>query len=155
MPIHSSIPHCLDSYVCVLSCFSHIHLFATLWTMAGQAPLSIGFSMQEYWSGMLALLQGLFPTQGSNLCLTSPALQACSLPLAPPGALILTENLLDAGSVQGAVEGTEPGASRDNAVNQLVLTRTETQELAIVRCHCRELKRRGMKTHCGPGSEAP
>ena len=70
-------------------------------------------------------------------------------------ALILTENLLDAGSVQGAVEGTEPGASRDNAVNQLVLTRTETQELAIVRCHCRELKRRGMKTHCGPGSEAP
>ena len=111
--------------------------------------------MQEYWSGMLALLQGLFPTQGSNLCLTSPALQACSLPLAPPGALILTENLLDAGSVQGAVEGTEPGASRDNAVNQLVLTRTETQELAIVRCHCRELKRRGMKTHCGPGSEAP
>ena len=70
-------------------------------------------------------------------------------------ALILTENLLDAGSVQGAVEGTEPGASRDNAVNQLVLTRTETQELAIVRCHCRELERRGMKAHCGPGSEAP
>ena len=47
-------------------------------------------------------------------------------------ALILTENLLDAGSVQGAVEGTEPGASRDNAVNHLVLT-TETQGLAIVR----------------------
>ena len=41
-------------------------------------------------------------------------------------ALILTENLLDAGSVQGAVEGTEPGASRHNTVNRLVLTGTET-----------------------------
>ena len=42
--------------------------------------------MQEYWSGLTALLQGLFPTQGSNPCLiTSPALQVCSLPLAPPG----------------------------------------------------------------------
>ena len=31
---------------------SHVQLFETLWTVAGQAPLSMGFSRQEYWSGM-------------------------------------------------------------------------------------------------------
>ena len=36
-------------HVCVLS---HIQLFATLWTVAYQAPLSMGFSRQEYWSGL-------------------------------------------------------------------------------------------------------
>ena len=35
---------------CVLSCFSPVWLFATLWTVAHQAPLFIGFSRQEYWS---------------------------------------------------------------------------------------------------------
>ena len=39
-------------YVCVLSCFSHVRLFATLWTVARQAPLSMGFPRQEYWSGL-------------------------------------------------------------------------------------------------------
>ena len=37
---------------CVLSCFSHVQLFATLWTVACQVPLSMGFSRQEYWSGL-------------------------------------------------------------------------------------------------------
>ena len=40
------------TYKCVLSCFSCIRLFATLWTVAHQAPLSMGFSRQEYWSGL-------------------------------------------------------------------------------------------------------
>ena len=34
-------------HVCVLGCFSHVWLFATLWTVARQAPLSMGFSSQE------------------------------------------------------------------------------------------------------------
>ena len=34
----------------MLSCFSQVQLFATLWTVACQAPLSIGFLQQEYWS---------------------------------------------------------------------------------------------------------
>ena len=38
--------------VCMLSHFSHIRLFATLWTVAHQALLSMGFSRQEYWSGL-------------------------------------------------------------------------------------------------------
>ena len=40
-----------------LSRFSRVQLFATLWTVAHQAPLSKGFSKQEYWSGLLALLR--------------------------------------------------------------------------------------------------
>ena len=39
------------------------------WTVAHQAPLSMEFSWQEYWSGNHSLLQGIFPTQGSNLSL--------------------------------------------------------------------------------------
>ena len=45
---------------CVLSCFHRVRLFVTLWTVARQAPLSMGFSRQEYWSGLHALLQGIF-----------------------------------------------------------------------------------------------
>ena len=38
--------------MCLLSSFSHAWLFAILLTMAGQAALSMGFSRQEYWSGL-------------------------------------------------------------------------------------------------------
>ena len=41
------------SCTCVLSCFSHVQLFVTLWTTACQVPLSMGFSRQENWSGLL------------------------------------------------------------------------------------------------------
>ena len=36
----------------MLSCFSCVQLFATVWTIAPQAPLSVGSSRQEYWSGL-------------------------------------------------------------------------------------------------------
>ena len=48
----------------MLSCFSLVGLFVTPETAACQAPLSMGFSRQEYWNGCHALLQGIFPTQG-------------------------------------------------------------------------------------------
>ena len=57
-----------------------------------QAPLSTGFSRQEHCSGSHALLQGIFPTQGSNphlLCLL--CWQVGSLPLAPPGKASWTD----------------------------------------------------------------
>ena len=38
--------------VCALSHFSHVRLFATLWTLAHQATLSMGFCRQQYWSGL-------------------------------------------------------------------------------------------------------
>ena len=39
------------------------------WTVAYHAPPSMGFSRQEYWSGLPFPPLGIFPTQGSNLCL--------------------------------------------------------------------------------------
>ena len=45
---------------------SLVQLLATPWTAAHQAPQSMGFSRQEYWSGCHCLLQGIFPTQESN-----------------------------------------------------------------------------------------
>ena len=39
-------------HACVLSCLSLVWLFTALWTVAHQAPLSMGFSRQEYWSGL-------------------------------------------------------------------------------------------------------
>ena len=52
--------------VSVLSRISRVRLFATLWTIACQAPLPMGFSRQEYWSGLTFPPQGIFPTHGSN-----------------------------------------------------------------------------------------
>ena len=61
---------------------SHVQLFATPWTVAHQAPLSMGFLRQESWSGFHFLLRGICPTQGLNLGLWSLLhWQADSLPL--------------------------------------------------------------------------
>ena len=56
---------------CVLW-LSRVQLFVTPWTAALQAPLSVGFSRQEYWSGLPCPSPGIFPTQGSNphLCVS-------------------------------------------------------------------------------------
>ena len=51
----------------MLTHLSRVWLFATLWTVALQAPLPMGFSRQEYWTGCHFLLQEIFLTQGSNL----------------------------------------------------------------------------------------
>ena len=53
-------------HVCVLSHFSHVQLFAPLWTVVLCAPLSMGFSRQEYWSGLLLPPLGDLPTQRLN-----------------------------------------------------------------------------------------
>ena len=63
-----------------LSLFSHfscIWLFTTLWTVACQAPLSVGFSKQAYWSGLPCPPPGDLPDPGIEL--VSSALQANSL----------------------------------------------------------------------------
>ena len=51
----------------VLSRFSCVRLFVTLWTIAHQAPLFMDFSRQEYWGGLSFPSPGDLPTQGSNL----------------------------------------------------------------------------------------
>ena len=70
----------------VLSCFSHIQLFVTLWAVAYHAPLSMGYFRKEYWSGSLCPLSGDLPDPGFKL--PSFSLLRCqegSLPLEPPG----------------------------------------------------------------------
>ena len=52
--------------------FNHVRLFATQWTLAYQAPLSMGFSRQEYWSGLPYPSSGDLPDPGIEL--GSPAL---------------------------------------------------------------------------------
>ena len=65
----------------MLNRFSCVRLFATLWTVARQAPLSMDTGV-----GCHALLQGIFPTQGSNPPLSRLLhWQTGSLPVAPPG----------------------------------------------------------------------
>ena len=62
---------------------SRVQLFATLWTVAYQAPPSVGFSRQEYWSGLPFPFPGDLPDPGIEP--GYPALQADTLPSEPPG----------------------------------------------------------------------
>ena len=62
---------------------SHVQLFGTPWTVACQAPRSMGFSRQEYWSGLPIPSPGDLPNPGIKP--GSPALQADSLPSEPLG----------------------------------------------------------------------
>ena len=57
----------LSVYEHVLSRFIHIWLFATLWTVTHQTPLSVGFSRQEYWNVLLCPSPGDLRGPGSNL----------------------------------------------------------------------------------------
>ena len=71
---------------CVLSSFSCVWLFATLWTVAHQAPLSMGFFRQEYWNGLQCPPAEDLPNPGTEPA--SPAsnpLKADSLSTDPPG----------------------------------------------------------------------
>ena len=51
-------------HACLLSRFSRVRLFQTLWTVAHQAPLSMGFPRQEYWSGLPLPFPGDLPDPG-------------------------------------------------------------------------------------------
>ena len=62
---------------------SRVRLFATPWTVAHQAPLSMGFSRQEYWSGLPFPSPGDLPDPGIEP--GSPALEADALTSEPPG----------------------------------------------------------------------
>ena len=68
----------------MLSHFSSVRLFATLWTVACQASLSVGFSRQEYWSGLPCPPPGNIPDPGIEPL--TPALQVDSLALSRLGS---------------------------------------------------------------------
>ena len=62
---------------------NRVRLFATPWTVAHQAPPSMGFSRQEYWSGLPFPSPGDLPEPGIEPA--SPAFQADALTFEPPG----------------------------------------------------------------------
>ena len=65
---------------------SHIRLFAASWTIACQAPLSVGFPREECWSGVSSPTPGDLPDPGMEpVSLASLALAGRFLTTAPPG----------------------------------------------------------------------
>ena len=73
-------------HACVVSGFSHARLFVTLWTVAHKVPLSVGFSRQEYWSGLPCPPPGdLLHSESKPSSPASSALQADFLPTEPLG----------------------------------------------------------------------
>ena len=70
---------------------SRVRLFAIPWTVVYQASLSMGFSRQEYWSGLPFPSPGDLPDPGIDP--RSPALQADALPSEPPGNTPLKDPL--------------------------------------------------------------
>ena len=65
---------------CMLRCFSHVRLSVILWTVARQAPVTMGCSRHEYWSGLPCPPHGDLPVPGIKpVSLKSLALQAGSL----------------------------------------------------------------------------
>ena len=67
----------------MLSCFSRVWLCTTLWTAAHQAPLSLGFSRQEHWSG-LPFPSPMHEREVAQSCLTPSDPMDCS----PPGSSV-------------------------------------------------------------------
>ena len=60
----------MSAMLCLLSHFSCVQFFVTLWTTACQVPISMGFSRQEYWSGLLCPPPGDLPDPGIELTST-------------------------------------------------------------------------------------
>ena len=79
----SLLPHLYTWVSEWVKSLSRVWLFATPWTVAHQAPPSMGFSRQEYWSGLPFPSPGDLPDPGIEP--RSPALQADALTSEPPG----------------------------------------------------------------------
>ena len=83
--------HLSKKVMCILHHFSPVQLFVTLWTVAQQTPLSMGTLQARILEWVARpLLQGIFPTQGSNPCLLRLLhWQASCLLLVPAGKMLL------------------------------------------------------------------
>ena len=75
-----------ETFIVVVQLPNRVYLFATPWTVAHQAPLSTGFSRQEYWSQLPWPPPGDLPNpEIKPRSLSLLHWQMSSLPLAPPG----------------------------------------------------------------------
>ena len=81
-----------------LKSLSRVRLFATPWTVAHQAPLSMGFSRQEYWSGLPFPSPGDLPGPNPGIEPRSPAWQADALSSEPPGKVQILAPVLSLAS---------------------------------------------------------
>ena len=84
-----------NTWKVIVKLLSCVQLFTTPWTVVNQAPPSMGFSRQEYWSGLPFPSPGDLPDPGIEP--GSPALQADALPSEPPGKFKSNQHLLWAG----------------------------------------------------------
>ena len=85
-----TLSHCIMMAGALLSHFSHVRLFVTLWTVACQASLSTGISRQEHWGGLSCPAPGDLPDSGietTSLCLLHWQ-AGFFLPLVPPGRFL-------------------------------------------------------------------
>ena len=75
----------IQLYIVCAQLLSHVLLFVAPWTVACQAPLSMGFSSQEYWSGLSLPLPGDLPHPGTEpTSFASPALAGAFFITVPP-----------------------------------------------------------------------
>ena len=109
LPLSSvfSWSHAHPLCLCVCYLLSRVRLFVTPWTVAHQAPLSMEFSRQEYWSGLPFLSPGDLPNPGIRPW--SPVLQGDSLPSEPPGkpssVLLMHFSLISAQLLMDLIQG--------------------------------------------------
>ena len=108
--------------VCVLSHFSCVQLFVIQWTVACQAPLSMGFPRQEYWTGLPCLPSGDLSNPGMELMsLISPALA---------GRFLTTSATWDAHCVPCGILFSQPGVEpAPSALELLSLNHWTTREV--------------------------
>ena len=102
---------CIHNYVCVwlkvkVKLLSRVRLFVTPWTVAYQAPPSVGVSRQECWSGLPFPFPGGLPDSGIKP--RSPALQADALPSEPPGNKIMASGPITSWEIDGETVETVP-----------------------------------------------
>ena len=90
---------------------SRVRLFAVPWTVAYQAPLSMEFSRQAYWSGLSFPSPGDLPDPGIEP--RSPALQADALPSEPPAAAAAAaaKSLQSCSTLCDPIDGSPPGSA--------------------------------------------
>ena len=113
----------------LLSHFSCVRLFATPGTVDRQAPLSMGFSRQEYWSGLPFPPLGIFPNQALNPCLHLLSLLHCRwilYPLSHLGSPIEVFAAATAKSLQSCLTLCDPidGSPLGSPIPGILLART-------------------------------
>ena len=120
----------------MLSRFSRVRLFATLWTVAHQAPLSLGFFRQEYWSGLPCPPPGDLPNlETEPMFLMSPVLAGvlCTASATWEAQSVSCSDLSDSFrphglysppglSVQGIVKARKTGVGSHSLLQGIFLT---------------------------------